>query len=188
MRKPVLHASALLAATTLGLSGCVFASTPEPSPPAPPEIDPDDLELDLDDPPEVGDGETVDITGSFEYDDGLVVELSDFRRGTSSTSAIPSTEPYIALRLHVENNTGADIDTTLTGISCTIGEFGQDTDTVVDFQQDIENEISGTLQDGDRISGGYACVMMDHEDYLEIEVDVNDVGTREPVFFSGYVD
>ncbi|QVQ51568.1 hypothetical protein J4H86_22710 [Spiractinospora alimapuensis] len=149
MRKPVLHASALLAATTLGLSGCVFAPSPAPEPPEVPDIEVDDVDVDVDGPAG-GPGDTMDLVGTFEYDDGLLVEVSDFYRGTSSNTAIPSNEPFIAWTLRLENNTGMAL--------------------------------------GESATGDFACVMMDHEDYLEVEVDIRDVGEREPVYFSGYVD
>lgn len=191
MRKPALHTAALLAATTLGLTACLptpSSSAPEPEPPELPDIEIDDADgVDVEEPAG-GDGETIDIVGSFEYDDGLVVELSNFYRGTSSGTGIPDNEEFIAWTLHLENNTGGDIDAHLAGVDCTIGEFGQDTEQVIDAEQDLLNDITGTLHDGESASGDYACAMMSNEDYLEVEVQVRDVGTRDSVYFSGYVD
>lgn len=107
----------------------------------------------------------------YEYPDGFTVTLSDFERGKSSDTALPADTDYIGFTVQVENKTGEPVDLALFTLMCKTGDEGADAEEV--FDEGLGGELTGTVNDGKKATGDFACVMDPAETKLQVEISPN---------------
>ncbi|MBB6175020.1 hypothetical protein HNR23_005080 [Nocardiopsis mwathae] len=131
----------------------------------------------------------VKLGGTYEFDDGLAVELSGVERGVSGKWAFPENAPMVQFTIQLQNDSGSSIDTALTHVECQVGDEGRRGEFVADADQGLGDGFTSTLMDGRQATADYGCAMPEDETYLQIEVSVNDdVWERPTIFFVGEVD
>jgi hypothetical protein len=107
----------------------------------------------------------------YEYPDGFTVTLSDFKRGKSSDTALPAEADFVQFTVQVENKTGKAVDLGLFTLMCKTGDDGKDAEEV--FDEGLGGQLTGTVNDGKKATGDFACVMDPAETKLQVEVSPN---------------
>lgn len=130
---------------------------------------------------------SVDLGGTYEFADGLSVELSGVERGTSGALAFPENAPMVRFTVQLQNNTGGAIDTTLFLIQCQVGEEGRLGEQVFDYDAGLGDGFTSSLADGRNATADYGCEMPEEETFLQVEASLMDDFTRPTIFFSGDV-
>ena len=144
-----------------------------------------DEEAPADEPSEL----ELDFGGSYTFDDGLVVEMTNVHRGTSGEWAMPENAPYVGWTLQLQNGTGQALDTSFVYIDCQVGEEGRRAEEVFDYDEGLGDGFTSTLMDGRNATADYACEIPAEETYLQVELSVNDdIFERPTVFFVGDVE
>lgn len=107
----------------------------------------------------------------YEYPDGFTVTLSDFERGKSSDTALPADTDYVRFTVQVENKVGKPVDLGLFTLLCKTGDEGAAAEEV--FDEGLGGQLTGTVNDGKKATGDFACVMDPAETKLQVEVSPN---------------
>ena len=107
----------------------------------------------------------------YEYPDGFTVTLSDFKRGKSADTALPADTDFVRFTVQVENKVGKPVDLRLFTLMCKTGDEGRDVEEV--FDEGLGGQLTGTVNDGKKATGDFACVMDPAETKLQVEVSPN---------------
>ncbi|GIG68981.1 hypothetical protein [Phytomonospora endophytica] len=107
----------------------------------------------------------------YAYPDGFTVTLSNFERGKSSDTALPAETDFVRFTVQVENKTGKAVDLGLFTIQCKTGDDGSAAEEV--FDEGLGGQLTGTVNDGKKATGDFACVLDPAETKLQIEVSPN---------------
>lgn len=189
MRTP-MPAVALTGAAALLITGCVPTAPAEDRTAELPDDTDTGVEEVADDEPEEEEGgsEEADLGGTYEFNDGLTVEMSNLHRGTSSEWALPESAPYVGWTLQLDNDTGSEVDTTLVHVECQVGDEGRSAEQVFDTDQGLGDGFTSTLMDGRQATAEFACEMAEDDSYLQVELSILDDFARPTIFFVGDVE
>lgn len=134
----------------------------------------------------------AEIGSTYEFDDGLTIELSGVERAVTGEWAYPENEPFVRFTIQVQNGTGGPVDLSMMYTDCQVGEDGRVGERVADTDQGIGDGFTSTVMDGRNATADFGCAMPEDETYLQIEVSVQDeledFEFRPTIFFVGDVD
>ena len=131
----------------------------------------------------------AEIGSTYEFDDGLTVELSGVERAVSGEWAYPESAPYVRFTIQVQNGTGGPVDLSMMYTDCQVGEDGRTGEFVADTDAGVGDGFTSTVMDGRNATADFGCAMPEEETYLQIEVSLQDETDdgwfRETIFFTG---
>lgn len=127
----------------------------------------------------------ADLKSTVTFADGIAVTIKDIKRGTSSQYV--GNEPMVTFKVSIKNGTDHDLDLALVTVQCAIGADGDQSDTIIDPENDLDITINGAVKTGATKSGKFGCPMPKDETALQIEVSLNDSFDRSPAVFTGDV-
>ncbi|MFE9640276.1 hypothetical protein ACFYOC_14785 [Nocardiopsis alba] len=188
MQRLALPSAALLA--LLAASACGTGGTPAEDRTA--NIAEADTEAEPADEAEDSPSEVeVDLGGTYEFDDGLVIELSGVERGVSGEWAYPENMEHARFTIQIQNGTGGAVDLTMFYLQCQYGEEGRTGETIHDTDQGLGDGFTGTVMADRSATADFGCELPSEESYLQVEVNVGDETEtdwmRPTVYFVGDV-
>lgn len=116
---------------------------------------------------------TVRLTEKAVWRNNVSMQLSNFRRGTSSSSAAPVNTAYLRFTITLTNKSDAVIDTGATDVTCPIGE-GE----VFDAEKGLNGSADGHLLPGKTTTWETACVFPKSATNAQIEATPYDDGPQ----------
>lgn len=134
----------------------------------------------------------ADLGSTYEFDDGLTIELSGIERATSGEWAYPENTDYARFTVQVQNGTGSAVDLEWFSIQCQYGEDGRTGEYIADTDNGVGDGFTSTVMDGRNATADLGCELPADESYLQIEVSVGDETPddwfRPTVYFTGDLD
>jgi hypothetical protein len=125
------------------------------------------------------------LSDPVEYETGVEVELSGFKRGTSSAWASPENTPYVKFTVKLTNGGTAPLDATLLSVNCSYGADGQSSESVFDSSKGLEGGPSTRILAGKSLSVVWGCELPKGE--TELQVEVTPDFESETAIFTGTV-
>ncbi|NGN67552.1 hypothetical protein G5C51_27055 [Streptomyces sp. A7024] len=127
---------------------------------------PESKEADAGEEKAAGD-ESLSLTETASYEDGITVALSGFQRRVSSDYASPENTPYARFTVKVTNGSEKNLDLNELIISCQYGDEGKSGEQI--FDEGLDSP-STHLRPGRSINVPVGCELPKSERYLQIEV------------------
>lgn len=131
----------------------------------------------------------AELGTSYEFDDGLTIEMTDIERATTGEWAMPENADYLRFTVQIQNGTGSPVDLTLFHIQCQYGEGGHTGESVYDTEGGVGDGFTSTVMDGNNATATFGCELPADESQIQIEVNVGDETEtdwmRPTAFFTG---
>jgi hypothetical protein len=121
-----------------------------------------------------------------ETESHIKVKLSDFQRGTSSDTAVPSDTDQVKYRVWVTNDSDKPLNLGWLTAGCMYGNPAQPAEEVFDSARGLNGTPSSSLLPGDTARFALACALPESEKYLRIQIGPNWDDT--PAMFAGSVN
>ena len=120
--------------------------------------------------PEETEPEVMSLTDGVVYEDGVEVDLSDYKRGTSSSWASPESTPYVAFTVKIVNRSDAVVDVGTGYVMCYYGDESQEAEQIFDSERGLEGMPSMKLRPGRTAKATVGCELPKGEEYLQVEM------------------
>lgn len=112
--------------------------------------------------------EILGLTDGVEYEDGVEVALSDYKRGVSSEYAAPASTSYVAFTVKINNKSDAVVDVGTGYVMCFYGEESREAEQI--FDDGLDGMPSMKLRPGRVAKATVACELPKGEEYLQVEL------------------
>lgn len=129
--------------------------------------------------------EVMGLTDGVAYEDGVEVDLSDYKRGTSSAYSSPENTPYVSFTVKVANKSDAVVDLGSGYVSCYYGDEAREGELVFSSDPELGGLPSMRLRAGRSATARMACELPKGEEYLQLELAP--YAEAEPAIFAGNV-
>ncbi|HET6636169.1 MAG TPA: hypothetical protein VFH77_14215 [Streptomyces sp.] len=117
-----------------------------------------------------GDDGTVGLTDKVTYENGVQVQLADFKRGRTGEFAVPQNTDYVKFTVTMVNGSKETIDAVALYVQCQYGQNpAHDGEMVFDHDNGIDGPPSTHVTPGNSITYTMACVMPKDETRLQVE-------------------
>jgi hypothetical protein len=120
--------------------------------------------------PEDTEPKVMGLTDGVSYQDGVEVQLSDYKRGVSSDTAAPSGTPYVAFTVEINNKSQSIVDIGTGYVMCYYGDESRTSEQIFDSERGLEGVPSMRLQPGRTAKATVACEMPKNQQYLQVEM------------------
>lgn len=113
---------------------------------------------------------TVGLTDKVTYENGVQVQLADFKRGRTGEFAVPQNTDYVKFTVTMVNGSKETIDAVALYVQCQYGQNpAHDGEMVFDHDNGIDGPPSTHVTPGNSITYVMACVMPKDETRLQVE-------------------
>lgn len=117
-----------------------------------------------------GDDGTVGLTDKVTYENGVQVQLADFKRGRTGEFAVPQNTDYVKFTVTMVNGSKETIDATALYVQCQYGSNpAHDGEMVFDHDHGLDIPPTTHVTPGNSISYAMACAMPKDETRLQVE-------------------